>query len=95
MIREKHLVPGRVLGRWAQVPRTTMNPATGIGSREYMDTWIPGMVISYIPITQRRHAKSAAERSGWDVLVFWLDDRQKRLENVRVPVEHNGWKVLW
>lgn len=91
MIREKHLVPGRVLGRWAR----TMNGHNQFGVPQFRDVWIPCMVISYIPIILRRHAKNSAERSGWDVLVFWLDDRRERLESIRVPVDHNGWKVLW
>lgn len=46
------------------------------------DAWVPCMVVSYLPSIKRRHSKDAARRAGWEVLVFWFDDRRERLQSV-------------
>jgi len=28
------------------------------------------------------------------VLVYWFDDRQRRLESIKIPVYNVNWKVL-
>ena len=98
MIREKHLVPGRVLGRWSDHPdvyKLPRNPDLYDVHGDPIGFWNPCMVISYIPDVRRRHSKKTAPVYGWDVLVFWLDDRQHRVESVRIPTDHDGWKLLW
>lgn len=96
MIKEKHLVPGRMLACLHSHDRIVMNHATGIGHRSFEDVWVPCMVVSYFPTIDRRHAKSEARRSGWEVLVYWFDDRRERLQRVFI---HNDafslkkWKL--
>ena len=89
MIKEKHLVPGRVLLRAHSLPREVD------GMERLVDAWVPCLVVSFIPDIKQRHSRDRARRLGWNVLVMWFDDRQRRLENVYVPVGHQGWKVGW
>lgn len=90
MIQEKHLVPGRVLRYLATYQ---INTPDGPANRQ---AWIPCMIISFIPDVKRRHERANAKRSGWDILVFWLDERRpKRLEHIYVQSDNTNWKVGW
>lgn len=61
-----------------------MNPATGLGRREFVNVWVPCMIVSYYPNVDRRHSKNEARRASWDVLVFWFDERRERLQRVYI-----------
>ncbi len=95
MIKEKYLVPGRVLGRLTSRERITMNEATDIGHRWFEDYWRPFMVVAYYPDIKRRHSRSTAPVSGWEVLIIWLGETTRPVEHVRIPCDHDGWKLLW
>jgi len=94
VIKEKHLVPGKVIGRLHT--RTIVKPGSEWYDREYVDWWVPCLVIyAKARIAGGRHAKSKAQRNGWDVLVFWFDDRQQKLDEVWIASDHDGWKIMW
>jgi hypothetical protein len=102
MIKESHLVPGKVLAMLSVREMIAVDTATGsIMHREERKVWVPCMVVSYVPIIHRRHSRARAPRDcGWDVLVFWLDDRYNRLEKVHIAPDgrEDGivkWKSLW
>jgi len=94
MIKEKQLVPGRML---QNLQKVTYRDADGHLS--YKKVWVPCMVVSYLPSIDRRHSKNEARRSGWEVLVFWFDDRRERLARVFIYNDaftlnewsHCGW----
>jgi hypothetical protein len=91
VIKERHLVPGKVIGRL----HTRTVPKPGY-EYEYVDWWVPCLVIhAKAQKGGGRHAKSKARASGWDVLVFWFDDRQQKLDEVWVASDHEGWKIMW
>lgn len=92
MIKEKHLVPGRVLAFHKQ--KLEYDPEFGVCR---IDKQVQCMVISYIPLIKRRHARSEAQRDGWNVLVFWLDDRTTRIETLLITpaAAATKWWILW
>lgn len=84
-------MPGRVLLRAHSVPFVNdVGHPVGL-----VDAWVPCLVVSSTPVVRQRHNRVNSPRLGWDVLVFWFDDRQKRLDNVFIAVEQQGWKVGW
>ncbi len=87
MIKEKHLVPGRVLLRAFDHP-------TKRDHYNYpLPWWIPCMVISVIKDVSRRHAKKTAPADGWEVLVIWWGAYGGRaLEQVRILPHQTCWK---
>lgn len=95
MIREKHLVPGRVIANVT----TESNPIFDDRGRHthsvLVDVWHPCMVISYVADIGRRHAKKTAPRNKWEVLVWWMDERQRKLESVMITPNSVKWKSLW
>ena len=92
MIKEKHLVPGNVIGRL----HSKNVAVTGSLYSDYVDWWVPCLVIyAKARVAGGRHAKAKAFRSGWDVLVFWFDDRQQKLDEVWIDSAHDGWKIMW
>jgi hypothetical protein len=95
VIKAKHLVPGRVIAElsWKQVP--VFNKHGWHMWNNDVRVWTPCMVISFVPRIERRHARKEADVEHCDVLVFWFDDRQRRLDSVSIPLDRDGWKVLW
>lgn len=101
MIKERRLTPGRVIGRCSDHPLAGFKGGYD-PHRLYHDkygdpiaVWIPCMVVSFIPDVKRRHAKKSAARDGWNVLVFWLDDRRDKLTSITITPNHPGWKLMW
>lgn len=96
MIRERNIVPGRILGR-----KTFESSYDPIEKRyKAIERIRPCMVISFIPVIKRRHSKGSAPREGWNVLVMWLDDEAKAsgslLCEVNIPNVYRAvWTVLW
>ena len=86
MIKEKHLVPGRVLLRLTDHP--TKKDRWG----DPEPWWLPCMVIAYYPDVTRRHSKKTAPVNGWEVLVIWYGNTPRPVEHVRIPPDHQGWK---
>jgi len=88
MIKEKHLVPGRVLLRAFDHP--TKKDAYG----DPLPEWIPCMVIAVIKDTARRHSKKTAPAEGWEVLVIWYGEHAwKPFEQVRIWPHQTCWKL--
>jgi hypothetical protein len=95
MIKEKHLVPGRVLARLREEINWETNPTWG-RYRTFKKRWVPFMVVSYYPDIKCRHARSTANVEGWEVLVIWLGETTRPVEHVRIlPSEVNCWKLLF
>jgi hypothetical protein len=86
VIKEKHLVPGRVL------LRLTYHPTIRDKYNNPKPWWRPCMVVAYYPDIQRRHSRKTAPVTGWEVLVIWFGTTTKPVEHVRIQPEHQSWK---
>lgn len=86
MIKEKHLVPGRVL------LRATDHPTKKDRDGDPVCWWRPCMVVAYYTDIKRRHSKSTAPILGWEVLVIWWGSTVRPIEHITIPPEHRGWK---
>ena len=87
MIKEKHLVPGRVLLRCVD------HPTKRDQYNDPLDWWVPCMVIAVTKDVSRRHAKKTAPVDGWEVLVIWWGAYPGRsLEQVRILPHQTCWK---
>jgi hypothetical protein len=104
MIKEKHLVPGRVLLRLSEKRVARFDKEGRHLKDDWVDTWRPCMVIAYYPDISRRHAKKTAPVNGYEVLVIWFGGdtqtsrarsnppRTQRVE-ARTVVKSNGTRV--
>ena len=92
MIKEKHLVPGRVLLRALDHP--TEKDKDG----DPIPVWVPVMVIAVTrDVTKRRHSKKALPAESWNVLVLWFGEHPWcPYEQVRIWPHQTCWKpAIW
>ncbi len=93
MIKERHLVPGKVIARAHSVRKPVWNLlGRHVDNVEHIE-WVPCMVIAYLPMG-RRHGRSRAV-VGWTVVVLWLDGRARCVDECCIDALHEGWKALW
>lgn len=106
MIKERHLTPGRVLAvRNIEEEWVTKQLPGGAPYRttQKVTTWLPCMVISYVPDVSRRHSKKTADVEGWHVMVMWMGKHPPgghMLETVYIGQRYQNpneprWKSLW
>lgn len=88
MIKEKQLVPGRVLLRSVAVPYVNK-----FGYHDFRNVWVPCMVVAYQPDIKRRHARKTAPVEGWELLVLWWGEVRRPIEQVRIRPDQMDWKA--
>jgi len=92
VIKERHLVPGRVLLRSISKRVAVFDRQGRHFKDDWVDAWQPCMVIACYRDVSRRHSRKTAPTEGWEVLVIWYGDIARPIEHVRIPPNHNGWK---
>jgi hypothetical protein len=91
MIKEKHLVPGRVLLQKQLLTRQL--PKHPYWKEETV--WQPCMVVCCYPDVTRRHARKEAPVNGWEVLVLRWGDVARPVDQVRIVPDTKDWKLAW
>lgn len=92
MIKEKNLVPGRMLLQSSE-RRVPIFDQDGRHKYDVWNTvWHPCMVVAYYPDIKRRHSKKTAPIEGWEVLVLWTGEVRRPIEHVRIRPNDTSWK---
>ena len=86
MIKQKDLVPGRVITsadkKWTPEGKQVM----------VITAW---MIVGFQESVKRRHSKSKAPREGWHVLLLKFGGKDRTLVDVTIsPASFGNWKRL-
>jgi hypothetical protein len=95
MIRQKNIVPGKLLKRTMHVSTFDAN-TNKYTTHNVVEACL---IIGFSAKINRRHSKKTKEPEGWSIFVLWLGDLMWPLETVWIrndPVKYRGvsWSVL-